>query len=528
MAVVERAGREHRGHALLAQRVGVGSRDRAADEHEHVVGALAAQQLEDAGHERHVRAREDRDADGVGILLDDRLDDLLGRLVQPRIDDFHACIAKSPCDDLCSAIVAIEPGLRNDHADPACHRSDDRWPRRSPSGGGARLPILYAWMSVTDRTDPYEIIGVRRDASLAEIRISYRRSTQILAPERFASANDTVRAEAARRLAALNSAMESIEAERAAESGSALGSLSFGGPAVAPAAEPSMRSTAVVDEPPPLTAPAQEPEPQDEARPWPTSPTASRKLAPTGAPEPEAEAAPSPAPEPEPPSRRAGAGARAAVPAAEPSRSPRAARRSRAGRHRGRHPPAGRRGHVRHSDRSSPSPREPAPTPQPVAACAGPAPRRPERPTRKAPRKRSLMPRILAASAVVAGAAAVAAYFLLSGGSSKPSVGQFQGATRARELHLSERARGTPATARRPAQAHVLDRSRPRTPPTTSWSRPTGSPPTCSPTARPSARAAAASPPIASTSRSIAPPSASPPPRSSRRRARSSPARPAT
>src|SRR6478752_9975585 len=109
-------------------------------------------------------------------------------------------------------------------------------------------------MSVTDRTDPYEIIGVRRDASLAEIRISYRRSTQILAPERFASASDTVRAEAARRLAALNSAKESIEAERAAESGSALGSLSFGGPAVAPAAEPSMRSIAVADEPP-LPAP---------------------------------------------------------------------------------------------------------------------------------------------------------------------------------------------------------------------------------------------------------------------------------
>src|SRR6478752_10177747 len=109
-------------------------------------------------------------------------------------------------------------------------------------------------MSVTDRTDPYEIIGVRRDASLAEIRISYRRSTQILAPERFASANDTVRAEAARRLAALNSAMESIEAERAAESGSALGSLSFGGPAVSSAAEPSLRSIAVADEPP-LPAP---------------------------------------------------------------------------------------------------------------------------------------------------------------------------------------------------------------------------------------------------------------------------------
>ena len=113
---------------------------------------------------------------------------------------------------------------------------------------------------MTDRTDPYEIIGVRRDASLAEIRISYRRSTQILAPERFANANDTVRAEAARRLSALNGAMEAIEAERAAESGSALGSLTFGGPAVSPAIEPSLRSIAIVDEPPPLAPPAEEPD----------------------------------------------------------------------------------------------------------------------------------------------------------------------------------------------------------------------------------------------------------------------------
>ena len=132
--------------------------------------------------------------------------------------------------------------------------------RRPPSGPGERGSILYALSPVTDRTDPYEIIGVRRDASLAEIRISYRRSTQILAPERFANANDTVRAEAARRLSALNGAMEAIEAERAAESGSALGSLTFGGPAVSPAIEPSLRSIAIVDEPPPLAPPAEEPD----------------------------------------------------------------------------------------------------------------------------------------------------------------------------------------------------------------------------------------------------------------------------
>ena len=49
-----------------------------------VAGVLLAQQLDDPRHERHVRAGEDRQADGVGVLLEHRLDDLLGRLVQAR------------------------------------------------------------------------------------------------------------------------------------------------------------------------------------------------------------------------------------------------------------------------------------------------------------------------------------------------------------------------------------------------------------------------------------------------------------
>ena len=260
---------------------------------------------------------------------------------------------------------------------------------------------------MTDRTDPYEIIGVRRDASLAEIRISYRRSTQILAPERFASANETVRAEAARRLAALNSAMESIEAERAAESGSALGSLSFGGPAVAPAAEPSMRSTVVVDEPPPIAPPAQEPEPEHDEQAAESAETAeAAQEAPVAEPEDVPAAV---EPEPEPP-RAEESTTEDDLPAVGEDTSD-----------------------IPLIIVAEPEPEaEPAPAPEPVAARApapAAAPRRPERtrPTPKAPRERSLVPRLLAAAAVVAGLAAVGAYFLLSGGSSgKPTGGRFQ------------------------------------------------------------------------------------------------------
>jgi hypothetical protein len=88
--------------------------------------------------------------------------------------------------------------------------------------------------------DPYEIIGVRRDASLDEIRIAYRRSAQVLHPDRFATSSDGVRSEAARRMLQLNSAMEAIELERADEASGTgmLGLVQFGGGATASASAP--------------------------------------------------------------------------------------------------------------------------------------------------------------------------------------------------------------------------------------------------------------------------------------------------
>jgi hypothetical protein len=104
--------------------------------------------------------------------------------------------------------------------------------------------------------DPYEIIGVRRDASLDEIRIAYRRSAQVLHPDRFATSSDGVRSEAARRMLQLNGAMEAIEVERADEASGTggLGSVSFGGRA--PGSTASAAAAAPPQTPPPQPAPA--------------------------------------------------------------------------------------------------------------------------------------------------------------------------------------------------------------------------------------------------------------------------------
>jgi hypothetical protein len=80
------------------------------------------QQVDDAGHEGHVRAGEDRDADGVGVLLDHRLGDLLRRLVQAGVDDLHAGVAERASDDLRAAVVAVEADLCDNDSDPPGHR----------------------------------------------------------------------------------------------------------------------------------------------------------------------------------------------------------------------------------------------------------------------------------------------------------------------------------------------------------------------------------------------------------------------
>src|SRR6266513_4435621 len=86
------AGSEDLGDALLLELVSVRCRNRAAEDDEHVLGAVLLPAVEDARHERHVRSVENRDPDRVGVLLDRRLDDLLRRLMQTGVDNLHTGI----------------------------------------------------------------------------------------------------------------------------------------------------------------------------------------------------------------------------------------------------------------------------------------------------------------------------------------------------------------------------------------------------------------------------------------------------
>ena len=66
-------------------------------------------------------AGQNRQSDGVGVLLDGRVDNLFGRLVQTRVDHLDAGVAQRPRDHLGATVVTVEPWLG--HHDPDRARS---------------------------------------------------------------------------------------------------------------------------------------------------------------------------------------------------------------------------------------------------------------------------------------------------------------------------------------------------------------------------------------------------------------------
>ena len=80
------------------------------------------QPLDHPGHQGEVGAREQGEAERVGVLLDHRRDHLLGGLVEARVDDLEAVVTQGPGDHLGPAVVAVEAGLGHHHPVRTLHR----------------------------------------------------------------------------------------------------------------------------------------------------------------------------------------------------------------------------------------------------------------------------------------------------------------------------------------------------------------------------------------------------------------------
>ena len=146
MCLRGRSGREDLGHPHRLELGHVAVRDDAAAEHRDVGRVALPQQLQNLGEQRHVRAREHGQPDGVRVLLDGRLDDLLGRLVQAGVDDLDAGVAQRAGHDLRPAVVPVEAGFGDHDADRRVHHAAQRNDRRHlgvrglfSGAGGRRL-----------------------------------------------------------------------------------------------------------------------------------------------------------------------------------------------------------------------------------------------------------------------------------------------------------------------------------------------------------------------------------------------------
>ena len=69
-----------------------------------------------------MRAREQRQTDRVGVLLERRFGDLLRRLEQAGVDHLEPGVPQRPGDDLGAAIMAVQAGLGDDDAVASLHR----------------------------------------------------------------------------------------------------------------------------------------------------------------------------------------------------------------------------------------------------------------------------------------------------------------------------------------------------------------------------------------------------------------------
>src|SRR5262249_50473502 len=106
-----RAGAKDTGDTHLEKLWDIALGNDAADKDADVPEPGLAKEREDAGHERHVRAAEETEANPVGVLVGNGADDCFRCLPQSSVDDLHAGVAQAAGNDLDAAVVAVEADL---------------------------------------------------------------------------------------------------------------------------------------------------------------------------------------------------------------------------------------------------------------------------------------------------------------------------------------------------------------------------------------------------------------------------------
>ncbi len=113
---------KHSVDPTIVQGCDVVIRNDAAPKEDDIAGTAGAKQLGDAWKEIAVRAGQQRNPDGVDVLLHRGFNDGLGRLMNAEINDLHPSVAERPRDDLRSAVVPVETCFRDEYPIGMRHR----------------------------------------------------------------------------------------------------------------------------------------------------------------------------------------------------------------------------------------------------------------------------------------------------------------------------------------------------------------------------------------------------------------------
>ncbi len=97
--------------ALIFQDRNVLGRNYPTDKDKRIIHSVFAEKIDDPRAERFVGSAENRNANGINVLLQSRRGDHFRRLPQAGVNDLHPRIAECAGDDLRSAVVAVEARL---------------------------------------------------------------------------------------------------------------------------------------------------------------------------------------------------------------------------------------------------------------------------------------------------------------------------------------------------------------------------------------------------------------------------------
>lgn len=110
--------------ALLFQRTRIGIGNDSTTKDENVSKIACSEFFHDAGEQREMSTRQQRESDCIDIFLQSGLCNLLRGLVQTRVNDFESMISKGTGNGFCTTVVTVKPWFSYNNSVRPLHKKE--------------------------------------------------------------------------------------------------------------------------------------------------------------------------------------------------------------------------------------------------------------------------------------------------------------------------------------------------------------------------------------------------------------------